>query len=113
MHELGIIMNVVETVEDIARQNGLSTVQTLVLQVGELSPVIPHYIQECYPAAVDGTLLQETELKIEIIPAEGICKECSEHFTILPNKGRCPHCGSNQWHLLRGKEFLIKEILAC
>jgi len=52
MHELGIMINVVSTVENFARQNGVSKIDTLVLQVGELSPVVPQYIQACYPAAV-------------------------------------------------------------
>ena len=80
MHELGIMMHIVETVEIFARDQGVEKIKTLVLQVGEESPVVPQYLKACYPAAVDGTTLQDTELAIEIIP---------------------------------GRDFLIKEIIAC
>lgn len=74
MHELGILMEVIQSVESFAKQNSVTKVETLVLQVGELSSIIPRYIEACYPAAVDGTMLQDTKLKIEILPGNGICK---------------------------------------
>jgi hydrogenase nickel incorporation protein HypA/HybF len=113
MHELGIMFQVVRTVEGIARQNGLAKIDTLVLQVGEIAPVVPHYIEACYPAAVDGTLLQETKLKIEIIPANARCKACGQVFNLLQHRRACPRCAGADWELLSGKEFSIKEIVAC
>ncbi|WP_304223284.1 hydrogenase maturation nickel metallochaperone HypA [Gracilinema caldarium] len=68
MHELGIMMHIVETVETFAKEQGVNQIKTLVLQVGEESPVVPQYLRVCYPAAVDGTTLQDTELEIETIP---------------------------------------------
>ncbi len=112
MHELGIMIEIIKTVEHFARQNSVTQVDTLVLQIGELASVVPEYIMQCYPVAVDGTLLQNTKLKIETLPGNGICNKCSKVFNILENKKKCPFCGSNSWDLLGGKEFLIKEIIA-
>jgi len=112
LHELGVVINVIETVEKIARENQLTKIDTLVLQIGELSSMIPRYIEACYPVAVDGTLLQDTKLEIEIMPGNSICKECNKVFNLIENKGKCPQCESNHWELLSGKEFLIKEIVA-
>ena len=106
-------MEVVKTVENFARRNGVTKIQTLVLQIGELSSSIPRYVEACYPAAVEGTLLQDTELKIEILPGNGICKDCNKVFNIIENNSKCPKCGSSHWELLSGKEFMIKEIVAC
>jgi hydrogenase nickel incorporation protein HypA/HybF len=107
------MMDVIKTVESFAGRNGVTKIQTLVLQVGELSSIIPRYIEACYPAAVDGTLLQETELKIEILPGNAICKKCNKVFNLLENKNKCPHCGGRDFDILCGKEFMIKEIIAC
>jgi hydrogenase nickel incorporation protein HypA/HybF len=107
------MFNVVSSVESFARKNGVQKIDTLVLQVGELSPVVPHYIEACYPAAVDGTMLQETKLKIEILPGNAICKDCNKVFNFLENRGNCPNCASHNHEVLSGKEFLIKEIIAC
>jgi hydrogenase nickel incorporation protein HypA/HybF len=113
MHELGVILEVIKTVENFARKNGLTKINTLVIQIGELSSMIPRYIEACYPAAVDGTLLQKTKLIIEIVPGNAICKECSKVFNLIENKSKCPKCGSEDWEILCGKEFVIKEIIAC
>lgn len=113
MHELGVLFEVVKKVEDVARQNGVTKIDTLVLQIGELSSMIPQYIEACYPAAVDGTLLQETKLKIEVLPGNAMCQKCQKVFNLLANHSQCPNCGHQSWELLSGKEFMIKEIVAC
>jgi hydrogenase nickel incorporation protein HypA/HybF len=107
------MFNVVRSVEAFARENGVSKIDTLVLQIGELSPVVPRYIEACYPAAVDGTLLQDTQLKIEILPGNALCKQCNQVFNLLVNREKCPHCEGTEWEVLSGREFMIKEIVAC
>lgn len=113
MHEVGVMIEVIKTVENFARKNNLTKIDTLVLQIGQLSSIIPRYIEACYPAAVDGTMLQDTKLEIEILPGNGICRKCSKVFNLIENDNICPKCGSKDWEILCGKEFMIKEIVAC
>lgn len=113
MHELGVVIEVVKTVESFAKENGLTKIDTIVLQIGELSSMIPRYIEACYPAAVDNTLLQDTKLKIEILPGNAICRGCNKVFNFIENRGKCPKCEGKDIDLLGGKEFMIKEIIAC
>lgn len=113
MHEVGVMIEVIKTVENFARKNNLKKIDTLVLQIGQLSSIIPRYIEACYPAAVDGTMLQDTKLEIEILPGNGICRKCSKVFNLIENDNICPKCGSKDWEILCGKEFMIKEIVAC
>ncbi len=70
MHELGIMFHIVKTVAGIAKQNDVSKIDTLVLQIGMQSPVVPQYIEACYPAAVDGSILEHTKLVIERVPGK-------------------------------------------
>lgn len=113
MHELGVVFEVVKNVRNFAEKNGVTQIETLVLQIGELSSMIPKYIEACFPAAVDGTLMQYTKLKIEILPGNGLCRNCNTVFNLLKNNGKCPDCSKGEWDLLSGKEFMIKEIIAC
>lgn len=113
MHELGVVIEIVKTVEDFAIKNGVTKIEKLVLQIGELSSIVPKYIEACYPAAVDGTIMEETKLEIEILPGNGICKGCNKVFNFIQSKGKCPKCESKDIELISGKEFMIKEILAC
>lgn len=113
MHELGIMAEVVRVVEDIARKQQLKSVATLVLQIGELSSVVPYYAEHCFPAAAYGTMLENTRLEIEVLPGNARCRTCGTVFNVLQNHRTCPGCGGTAWELLGGREFMIKQIVAC
>lgn len=114
MHELGVIIEIVNTVQKICDEQEIEKVEAIVLQVGEISPVVPRFLEECYPAAVDGTNMQETELIIEIIPANALCQSCRKVYHIPENpnadKNICPNCSSDETVLVSGRELNIKEL---
>jgi hydrogenase nickel incorporation protein HypA/HybF len=113
LHELGVVIEVIKTVENLAEKNKLTKIDKIVLQIGELSSMIPRYIEACYPAAAEGTILQDTKLEIEVLPGNAICRKCNKVFNLIENNNKCPHCKSRDWEILCGKEFMIKEIVAC
>jgi hydrogenase nickel incorporation protein HypA/HybF len=113
LHELGVVIEVVKTVEDFAKKEGVTRIEALVLQIGELSSMVPKYIEACFPAAADGSILQGSELRIEILPANARCAKCGKVFNLIGSGGSCPRCGGAEPEILGGKEFLIKEIVAC
>jgi hydrogenase nickel incorporation protein HypA/HybF len=112
VHEIGVVMEVVASVESFAKANGVTKIEKLVLQIGELSSMIPKYVEDCYPAAIDGTMLEDTELEIEILPGNALCLDCNKVFNLLQNDNKCPLCRGRNWNILCGKEFMIKEIIA-
>lgn len=63
--------HIVEQVMRVVKTNQVSEVDTIVLQVGESSSVVPRYLHACFPAAVDGTLLEHTKLEVEMISGKG------------------------------------------
>ena len=113
MHELGIMYHIVEQVMSVVKTNQLSEVETIVLQVGEMSSVVPRYLHACFPAAVDGTVLENTKLEVEILPANGICRNCQKVYPLLEHSKICPECGSEEVEIISGREFYLKEIRAC
>lgn len=113
MHELGIVIKAVKNVEDFARENNVTKIETLVLQIGALASVIPRFVEECYPMAVKDTMLEDTKLKIEVLPANARCRGCEKVFNVLEEKGVCPYCNNEKPEMISGNEFMIKEIIAC
>ena len=114
MHELGIVFEVIRTVEDIAKEQSLTQIAGITLSIGELSLIVPQYIEECFPAAIDGKpMFADTKLVINVIPGEAKCKDCGTIFNVIAQKGYCPNCNSFDKEVVSGKEFLIEEILAC
>lgn len=111
MHELGIISAMVKTIEQIVQEQGLTQVQKLVLEVGELSGVVPRYMQECYPAAVYKTFMQDTVLELETVPGIVRCRTCGREFNAMQQDFHCPQCGGEDLEILSGNDVVIKEIL--
>ncbi|RRD94657.1 hydrogenase maturation nickel metallochaperone HypA [Clostridiales bacterium COT073_COT-073] len=111
MHELGVLIHVVEQVSEVAAENQVESIAKLVLQVGELCSMIPKYMEKVYPAAIEGTILEGSELEIERIVAQGKCRQCGHVFGLIEAKGACPSCSDRQFDILQGREFIIKEIV--
>ncbi len=111
MHELGVLSAVVKTVEDIAKKENIQTITKLVLEVGELSGMVPRYIENCYPAAVYKTFLENTELDMNVVEGIVKCKRCGEEFSAYKNDFVCPICKGKDLDIISGKDFIIKEII--
>ena len=46
MHELGIVLHVIDQVEELAKENNVSKVTRLTLEVGEVSSLFPSYLSD-------------------------------------------------------------------
>lgn len=110
MHEIGIVRAMVKTVTDFAQANDISEVSEIVLDIGELSLVVPKYVEDIYPTVVEGTFLQDTKLIINVIPGMAECDECNEVYNVIEHDGYCPNCGSFDKTVLSGQTFMIREI---
>ena len=111
MHEIGILRQLVRTVEAFAAENGVSDIREVVVDCGELSLVIPEYLEELYPVAAKGSLLQDAKLTIRMVPGLAECDDCDEIFNVIEHKGYCPNCGSFEKTVLSGREFSVREIV--
>ena len=112
MHELGIVFYIIKDVKKAAGEHGVSHVSAVVMDIGEVSTVVPHYLQDCWRWAADKEeLLTGCELRVNTIPAVTLCGDCRREYGTVRYGKTCPYCqGSNTW-LLRGNEVEIKEIV--
>ena len=110
MHEIGVVKAVVNTVTDFARENHIDRIESVVLQIGELSLIIPEYVTEIYPMVVKESMLENTKLEIQIIPGMAECDDCGEIYNLIAGEGVCPECGSRSKRVLSGRDFVIKEL---
>ena len=110
MHEIGVVRSMIHTVDEFCKENGVEKVEQIVLDIGELSLVIPKYVEDVYPAVVMDTPYADTTLEINVIPGLAECDECDEIFNVIEHKGYCPNCGSFEKTVLSGTDFTIREI---
>ena len=111
MHELGVVFHIIRQLERVAEENSVTRITAVILELGEVSTVIPSYLTDCWRWAVKKTeLLQNAELRIEPIPAVTHCDGCGRDYPTVQYGKICPHCGSEATWLRQGSEFLIREI---
>lgn len=111
MHELNILMEVVDMTEKIAKENDIPEIASIVLQIGELSTVVPMFMEEYYPMMIENRkVLENSKLEIETIEGIGECCDCGERFNVVACDGFCPVCGSYNKKIVSGREFIVKEI---
>ncbi|MBQ2213558.1 MAG: hydrogenase maturation nickel metallochaperone HypA, partial [Erysipelotrichaceae bacterium] len=48
MHELGIVMHVAKTLDEVAEENHLTSIGSVTLEVGEVSGIITDYFFDCW-----------------------------------------------------------------
>lgn len=111
MHELGILSSLVHTIEGIMQKEGLTEVEKIVIEVGELSGIVPRYIEQCYPAAVYKTFMEQTELELVVIPGMVKCRGCGQVFNGVANDLRCLGCGGQDLEILSGNDMIVREIV--
>ena len=112
MHELGIVFYIIRDVKKAAQENGVEHVSAVVMNIGEVSTIVPEYLTDCWRWAADKEeLLRGCELKIEPIPAVTHCDGCGKEYPTVAHGKICPHCGSEKTWLLQGNEVEIKEIV--
>lgn len=115
MHELGVVFHVIRMVEDVAKENDLTEIASVTLEIGEVSGIIESYLQNCWKWSVEkkSDIMHGAKLYVETIPAVTYCEDCSQTYGTVQYGKTCPHCGSGHTYLLRGNEFNIKEIEGC
>jgi len=111
MHELGIVFYIIKDVKQAASEHGVDHVSGVVMNIGEVSTIVPHYLQDCWRWAADKEdMLRGCELKVNKIAAVTYCEDCGQEYETVRYGKTCPHCHGGHTYLLRGNEVEIKEI---
>lgn len=112
MHEYSLAQNIVEIVTESVRKAKKTKVNSITLEIGELSGVEESALLTALESLTPATLLSEG--KIEIIHTEGIatCLECKHNFKTSELYSLCPLCNGYAKEIISGREFNVKSIEA-
>ena len=111
MHELGIVMQMIDQVEQVAEENGVAEVLKVNLEIGEVSGIVPELFTDCFAWAKKKTKhLQNAELDMIILEGVSYCRDCKATYQTTKYAKQCPHCGSYNTYLVTGNEISIRDI---
>lgn len=112
MHELGLLYRVTKTVDSFMAANDLSRLSEIVLKVGEMTDVVPRYLEEAWQTVRDTTAYSDATLTVEVVPATAQCLSCGNVDSVHSFGMTCPKCDSPNLKIITGREFEIKHIVA-
>lgn len=113
MHELGVVFYIIRDVKKVAEEKHCRHVSKVVMNIGEVSTVVPYLLTDCWEWAVKKEpLLADSKLEIRKIPAVTFCEDCKREYETVKYGKTCPFCKSGNTYLKTGNEVEIKEIEA-
>lgn len=111
MHELAVTGQILEIAERHAAEAGGGQVTDLYLVIGELSTFIDDSIQFYWDIISRGTLCEGARLHFTRVPARLRCQHCGCEYGL--DQGElmvCPDCGHGRVTILTGQEFRLDSL---
>lgn len=108
MHEAALALELLRTIEQVARANGALRVASARLEVGALTAVEPDALAFAFEVCARGTLAEGCALAVERVRIAISCPACGYAG---PAEGLgCPTCGAPSVHVTAGREFRLVAI---
>ena len=107
MHELSIVMGILDIAENTVRSNNATTVERIDLQIGRLAGVDWPALDFAWKSATPGTILGSAECHIDKPPGRAKCLECNTEFEVENYFDPCPTCGQFLTEIVSGKELRV------
>jgi len=109
MHELSLISNLFEMLEEQARDKKAGKITYVKLQVGLLSGAVAELLKTAFDIYKKGTLAEGAELEIVEVPLTVLCLECGAETSKDDYILRCESCGSPDIKTVAGTELILEE----
>lgn len=110
MHELSLIANLFEIMEEKAAEKNAKKITHVVLQVGTLSGVVPDLLLTAFDIYKKDTMASEGELTIKEVPLKILCRDCKTEVVKDDFVFICTKCGSTNLKTLSGTELYLEKM---
>jgi hydrogenase nickel incorporation protein HypA/HybF len=107
MHELGLCEAVVDAIEQRAGERPVARVR---VRVGLLHHVHPDAFAQSFAMAATGTVAEDADAELVLLPIRGLCTGCQTEFTTDEVVLVCPRCASIQVEVCGGDELMLESI---
>ena len=82
MHELSIVMSIVDIAQSQAQQAHAQAIEEIELDIGNLAGVELDALEFAWPQGVKNTMLEKAVKRINRIEGLASCRDCNNKFTI-------------------------------
>ncbi len=112
MHEMSYIVRLVNLAARTVQEQKVGKAEKIIVSVGKMTGIEPYYMQKYYKTAIQGTVLENSELEVEIVDVKAHCKNCGCDYT--PDAAHdylCPECKSGNCKIINGRDVILKRIV--
>ncbi len=110
MHELSIVMSIVDIAEKEAIKANVDSFSQIELTIGSQSGIVMEALDFAWNSGVKNTVLENAKLSIKHIKAISKCSDCGYTFEIENLYDACPKCNSLFTDLIQGNELQISSL---
>ena len=107
MHELAIAQSMVAIASSHACGRRITAVE---VKVGHLRQVVPSALGFAWELVAEGTPAEGAELRIEEVPAAGVCRACGAESVLEGFPLTCRRCGGLDVEVTGGEELLVDSL---
>jgi hydrogenase nickel incorporation protein HypA/HybF len=111
MHELSLLENVREILEEHAVSQNFSKVTQVTLEIGKLSCVEPDALRFSFDVVMKGSLAENATLIMTELDGLGLCQQCGQQLVMETLYEPCASCGSPDVKIVQGREMKIKGLV--
>jgi hydrogenase nickel incorporation protein HypA/HybF len=111
MHELSVVMSIIEIAQQQAEKENASIVEEIEMDIGCLSSIQMEAFDFAWNQAVKETILENAEKRINRIKGKAICTDCNTTFSLENLYDACPACGEHLIDIVEGKELRVKSLV--
>lgn len=110
MHEVGLIQQVIDLVEDYAEREHAGVIRSVKMRVGDLSGAVPDSLTFAFGIVRRDTVAKDAELIIEREPVICFCCGCDKEFMPSGAVYECPICGTLSVQIMSGRSLQVVSI---
>ncbi len=110
MHEMSLAENIVQLIDDAAREQQFTRVKTVWLEIGQLACVEKESLRFCFDVVAQDSIARQARLEIIDIAGQALCMRCHQTVSVASYYEACSDCGNTVLQMIQGAEMRIKEL---
>lgn len=111
MHEFSITREILDIILDTAGRNNARSVESVNIELGQLSTFDEESINFYFEILSRGTLAEGAKLIFKRMPAIAKCKKCDRDFELGDVFfSSCPLCGSTEYEVVSGDAVKVVNL---
>jgi hydrogenase nickel incorporation protein HypA/HybF len=111
MHELSIVMGIVDLATNQALLNGAKYIEEIELEIGCLSGVEMDSFEFAWKQGIRDSMLENSIRHLHRPEGKALCVDCNTVFNLKQLFEACPNCNGHLLSIISGKELKVKSLV--